>query len=218
MLEFFLEYLSLSILVLNVLFGIKIQRTDNRLKWFEATLVTALIVQMVAIPVSKTIGNNMPLLHLYTLVEFIFISLFYKEILAKEIKYGKYFHYFIILLALIIIGNSISIEPLTGFNTNAKGLTQVVIISYAVIYFFNRISIDVTNNNLILNRINSAILLYYSGSLFIFIFANFLKEESLMSQYFWQFNAVLYLTFQILILIATWRIVFPHKVIESEKE
>ncbi len=197
-------------LLINVLFAFKIYKERNELKWFELSLIWALFIQIIAKTIAHYQGNNLPFLHLYTIFEFTLISLFYKEILFDNIKLGRYFYYFVGVIMLIIIGNSLFFESIYGYNSNAKGLTQIIIISYAVIYFFNRISIDVVQSNLVLNRINAAVLLYYASSLFIFIFAKFLLENSdIMFGYFWDFNALMYLTFQVLIFIATWRLVFP---------
>jgi len=208
----------LLILFINVLFSIRVFKGRPDLKWFEITLIWSFIIQILADVLAGFNENNLPLLHLYTLLEFIFISLFYYQILFKNLKNNHYFYSFTGLITLILIANSIFYESIMGFNSNAKGLTQIIIISYAIIYFFNRISIDEVKENLILNRINAAILLYYAGSLFIFIFAKFLMENALtMDLYFWRFNMLLYLVFQILILIARWRIVFPKSTnIKSE--
>lgn len=205
-----LDEVSLIVLVVNILFSIKILRVRPDLKWFEAMLILSFFIQVMARVFTVLYGNNLPLLHLYTLLEFIFISLFYYQILFKSFIFIKYFYCFLGVISSIIIYNSIAIEPITGFNSNAKGLTQIIIIGYAIFYFFNGISVDVIENKLVLSRINAAILLYYAGSLFIFVFAGFLLNNSpLINGYFWKFNTVLYIVFLVLILIATWKLVFP---------
>lgn len=202
--------IALTILFVNVIFLIKIFRKKADLKWFIITLVSALFIQLLAQIFSRTFGNNLPLLHLHTLLEFIFISLFYREILFKKNRLGLYFPYFIGTVSVIIIANSIFFEPLMGYNSHAKGLSQSLIIIYSILYFFNRISIEVSEKNLVLNQLNAAILLYYAGSLFIFGFASFISESSpKVNSYFWDFNALLYLAFQLLVLITTWNLVFP---------
>jgi len=201
--------LSLVLLLINVIFSFKIIRTKTDLKWFEALLIWSLFIQIAAKIVGQTMGNNMPLLHIYTLFEFVFMSLFYKEIIFNSLKIKKYFTWFLIFIIVLIICNSLLFESILTHNIRAKGLTQIIIISYSIFYFFNRISVEIQRENIYLNRINAAILMYYAGSLFIFIFAEFLLEHSeLVRKYFWDFNALLYLVFQLLILIATWKIVF----------
>jgi len=204
--------LSLLILFINVLLTFKILKLAPDVKWFCILQVWALLIQIFSPKYSKYFGNNLPLLHLYTLFEFVFLSLFYWTILLGKQRYGKYFSSFVVLIVCLIVGNSIFLEPLTSFNTNAKGLSQVIIMAYTIIYFFNRMSIEVQTKNLILNRINAAILLYYAGSLFVFTFAQFIEERSdKVLTLLWMFNSILYLVFQLLILIATWRLVFPKK-------
>lgn len=202
--------IALIVLFVNVAFFIKIFRERTELKWFAMTLIAALIIQLLAYVFASKYGNNLPLLHLHTLLEFIFISLFYRQILFSEHSISVYLLYFIGVVSMLIVANSIFLEPLTGFNGNAKGLSQSLIIIYTILYFFSRISTEVREENMYLNKINASILLYYSGSLFIFIFASFLvKNSQVLNHYFWEFNALLYLVFQLLILTATWRLVFP---------
>ncbi len=203
--------LALTALFVNVLFLIKIFREKTDLKWFTIAMISALLIQLLARFFAFKFGNNLPLLHLHTLLEFIFISLFYREILFKRNSLNSYFPYLVGGISVIVIVNSIFLEPLTDYNSNAKTLAQTLIIAYSILYFFNRISIEVSKSNMILNRINASILLYYAGSLFIFGFAKIISKGSpLMNTYFWDFNALLYLVFQLLVLITIWSLVFPN--------
>lgn len=205
--------IALIVLSVNVAFFVKIFRERTELKWFAMTLISALIIQILAHVFAYKYGNNLPLLHLHTLLEFIFISLFYRQILFSKHRLSVYLLYFIGVVSILIVANSVFLEPLTGFNGNAKGLSQSLIIIYTILYFFSRISTEVREENMYLNKINASILLYYSGSLFIFIFASFLAKNSpVLNHYFWEFNALLYLVFQLLILVATWRLVFPTSI------
>lgn len=203
---------SLIALCINVLCLFRLLKVKPELKWFGAYLVWALVIQIIAPYYGRYFGNNLPLLHLYTIFEFVFLSLFYEKILIRKLEYGKYFPWFVVLIVLLLIGNTFFLQPLTTFNSNAKGLAQIIIMSYTIIYFFNRISVDVSEGNIFLNRVNAAILLYYAGSLFIFTFAQFLLESpSDINRLFWMFNAALYLVFQLLILLTTCKVIFSHK-------
>jgi hypothetical protein len=55
-----------------------------------------------------------------------------------------------------------------------------------------------------LNLMNYAILIAYSGSLFIFMFGNVLLADE-FDNLFWEINIILNLLFQILILISIWK-------------
>ena len=171
-------------------------------------------------------GNNLPLLHLLTLGEFIFLSLFYQKIIAKPNLKSNIFLIFISFISILIIGNSIFLQEIYIYNSYAKSLVQGVIIIYAILYFYHltvHIDIDSYNTQTIdtidtidihsqnqksLRLINSSILLYYSGSLFIFMFGNHYKQNQDIYLMFWMFNAGLALLHYILLFTSIWKTVY----------
>lgn len=171
--------------------------------WFNIFLILGLITQIISKILFINSYQNLPLLHIYTLLEFIFLSLFYKDIITKEFFLTKYFNAFIIIMSVLIILNSIFLQNLYTFNSNAKTLTQVIYIGYALVYFFQA-PFERSDLSKLLNWINSAILLYYAGSLFIFMASSAFFQLTEMYRFFWVINALLYLIFQILLFVALW--------------
>lgn len=157
--------------------------------------------------------NNLPLLHIYTLGEFILLSMFYKMLFKKEFKKSHFFKFFIPIVSIIIILNTIFLQEITGFNSYAKTLVQCILIGYALFYFV-KIDARIEERNIKEKArliANSAILIYYSGSLFIFMFSDFFSRYSDgLPSYFWLFNVILNLIFQLIILSAIWMI-FKNK-------
>lgn len=149
--------------------------------------------------------NNLYLLHFYTLVEFLLITLFYHQVFKHILIWEKNIFWFIGLISLLIIANSTFLQPISVFNTNAKTLTQVIFIGYAVGFFLNATHHQTESYHNVLKTINSAILLYYTGSLFIFMFSNVLLGLEQRHNLFWVANAVLYLIFQLLVFTAIWQ-------------
>lgn len=177
------------------------------LRWFCFFLILALITQVTAKIWVWWLhyGNNLFLLHIYTFFEFIFLSLFYKQLLHKNAFFQKYHLYFIFGISLLIVLNTVFLQPWIGFNNNAKTLTQVIYIGYAVAYFFQEAAtIDKNAQQRLLTLINSAILLYYAGSLFIFMFSSTFTSLDDFVKVFWIANALLYLIFQLLVFIGLW--------------
>jgi len=157
--------------------------------------------------------NNLPLLHLYTPLEFLTISWFFKVVFADWVLFQRYFYIWVVIVLAFLIGNSIFLEPLTGFNSNAKTLTQIIIITYATAYFFRSFGkIDFSEKSAFaIALVNVGILFYYSGSLFIFMFSKALNSPEFLANtniqvFFWMLNGALFLLFQILIFIATWKV------------
>lgn len=154
--------------------------------------------------------NNLPLLHIYTLGEFLLISNFFIRLppiqsLPKPVKLG-----FLFFVSLLIILNSIFLQPIFGYNSYAKSLGQLIIISYSVSYFYHRsnhFEEQVNQETKSLNLINAAILTYYSGTLFIFMFSDFFfSQGSVLPNGFWVFNSILNLIFQGMVLFAIWNL------------
>ena len=205
-LQFWLTNIILLVLGINVYLGyVKFNLTNTSIKWFLYAILTSLIVQVFSQILWYKVLNNLPLLHLYTLLEFIFLSLFYRSIF-RDLKL-RYLDLFILLVGLFIIVNSAFLQPVNGFNNNAKTLTQLIFIAYTLIYLFKLPK----QENALLNLLNSGILIYYSGSLFIFMFTNVLtdlKELIPYYNYLWLANAFLYLIFQLIILYGLWKTVY----------
>lgn len=211
-LQIYFMYLALGCLILSVSIGLfKFKGLRASLQIFVVFLIFNLCIEIGAKILFHQKMNNLPLLHLYTFGEFILLSFFFKS-LTKEIPiFQKWLPPIMIIVGLLIVGNSAFLQSIYGFNSYAKTLTQVIIIIYSVLYFYT-LSDEVSLNNLeqkSLRLINSAIIVYYSGSLFIFMFSNyFLKKQIELHQGFWAFNALLNLVFQFLVLYGIWKVAF----------
>ncbi len=195
------------LVAVNIIFCIvaikKLNAPFKRLFYF---LIWNLLIEILAITFMKLGQNNLPLLHIYTLGEFLLFSYFYKSLLHKPKLFQTYFSYFVLGISTIIILNSAFFQNIYGFNTIAKTLVQVIIISYSVLYFYNLVENQLVSNQIAksLRLINSAIMVYYSGSLFIFMCSKISFENTETYIIFWAFNAILNVIFQLLILWGVW--------------
>jgi hypothetical protein len=157
--------------------------------------------------------NNLPLLHIYTLGEFILFSYFYKSLLYKPAVFHKKYLYFIVGCSLLIVFNSVFFQSIYEFNSYAKTFVQITIIGYAVLYFYNLIGNDtaapVASKSL--RIVNSAVIIYYSGSLFIFMYGKIALENARPYIVLWAFNSVLNIIFQLLILLGLWKAFYKKK-------
>lgn len=156
-------------------------------------------------------GNNLPLLHIYTLGEFLLLSYFYMGLLSAPKFLAQNFKWVTIAIAILIISNTLFLQSIYGFNTYAKTAVQFIFILYAILYFFDlseQDTLGVTEKKY-LRLINSAILIYYSGSLFIFMFSNYFLQNNLnLPSGLWAFNAILNLVFLALVSISLWQIIY----------
>ncbi|NJL74434.1 MAG: hypothetical protein HC892_04705 [Saprospiraceae bacterium] len=196
------------ILVANIiLYLLNRKQLNLYIKWFDVFLVVSLVTEIVAAILFKRKIPNLHVLHIYTLVEFIVLSLFYVAILQKIIAFRtRRMYWFIALVSILIVLNSIFIQLIDTltFNSYAKTLTQVIFIAYAVLYFFIA-PIENNPKSKLLDNINSAILFYYAASLFIFMGSNLLSKLDDYHRIFWITNAIFYLVFQLIVCYALWQ-------------
>lgn len=153
--------------------------------------------------------NNLFLLHIYTLWELLAWGWFFNLVFGHTSKAQRLFFVGIGIMGMLLVLNSIFLEPLTGFNSNAKTLVQVLLVGFAIRYFFLAFGkIDLTKAAAqAVTFINFAVLLYYSGTLFIFMFSRLLKEygvASVQQHGLWVINALLLVVFHLLIFISLW--------------
>lgn len=209
-------YTALFFLNINVLLCFihrkKLNPSFLRLFYF---LIWTLIIEVLAFIFMQKGYNNLPLLHIYTLGEFILISYFYKSLIYKPSLFQKVFWYFMLICSVLIILNSIFFQSIFTFNTFAKTFVQILIIGYVVLYFYNLIENQLFPETISksLRLVSSAIIIYYSGSLFIFMFSQIYIDSTDIYTLFWVFNSTIYFIFQLLILVALWKVFYKKEVL-----
>lgn len=203
---------QLILLLSVIIWGLYFRKMPKAIHFLGIYLVLNLIVQLIAFLLWKQSLNNLSLLHLNTLLEFVFISLFFKEVYIDQHFFKKHFTYIITGISLLLFLNSIFIEPLNSFNSNAKILVQVCLISYVIIYFFDtfgRVDLSQRKDQAI-SFICFSILLFYSGSLVTFMFGNLIVGDEVKEgiRPIWLINGFLTLVFQLILLGSFLRIAF----------
>lgn len=161
------------------------------------------------------INNNLPLLHLYTLGELLFMAFFYRSIFEPDSIHVRYFKWIVGGVAVLVIANSIFLQSIYSFNSYAKTLVQFLVILYSIEFAFtlsDRNEIAASNRQG-LGVINFAILFYYCGSLFIFFFTVIAEKMQEHYQILFDINVFLIVIFYVLILLGLWKA--PYKPLKS---
>ncbi len=179
--------------------------------WFD------LAIEIGARVLGHITHNNLPLLHLYTFGELLLWSLFYREILHPSSIFVRYFKWITGIALAAVLLNTIFIQHLLTFNSYAKTLVQLLLILYALNYAFNFLLEDRPNLALqkILRLVNAAVLVYYCGSLFVFMFSTLASPTNWKGGYefLWNINILLYVFFQSIVLFSLCRLLIlkPRK-------
>jgi hypothetical protein len=150
--------------------------------------------------------NNLKLLHVYTVLEFIMISWFY-SICLKDMVRPRIIFFMAAGFTLFSVFNSWQLQPVTEFNTYARSLESILVIIYALASFFYML----TRPNLEgmvrtpLFWINSGFLIYFSGGLFLFILSNYIVDMGKdLNRLGWGVHAILSIVLYIFISIGLW--------------
>ncbi len=205
---------QICLLLCTVLWLWRFKSWPNEVKRLGPFILITLAVNAGAFYLSKKAIPNLFLLHIYTLLELLTWAFFYQYLFRNKPRAQQVFPWFIGLLSVLIVLNSLLLEPTTGFNSNAKSLVQLLLMAVALFYFFNAFGKIDLNQPLprSLTLINFAVIFYYSGSLFIFMFSKLLKADKttlVQQNSLWAINALIYVIFLIIILFSLWIVAFP---------
>jgi len=124
--------------------------------------------------------NNMPLLHIYVAVGFLFLALFYNSLLHGLIE-RRVMLFAIILFSVFTIVNSLFIQNIFTFNSYALTIECILIVILSIsTYIFSLEDLVKEKRQGLwksISWINSGLFIYYTSSLIIFNFTHFFFSD-----------------------------------------
>jgi len=189
----------LSILLPIIIFLFKYKYAPKAFKFLFYFLISAAIINSAALIVVNRGMRNLPLLHLYTVVETVFFLFYFKTIFKEQII-KKVITIVMIAFVVISIINSLFIQSLFTFNTHTRPLEAIIITVLCLMRFFKS---DFTEDWLKqpVNWINMGILIYFPAATVIFSLSNyftFVSTDNEMIRRMWDLHAVLVLLMYII--------------------
>lgn len=167
-----------------------------------AYLAVAGIVDVAASFMADRRINNMPLLHVYTVFEFIIILVFYYQLLTGKIKPA--IKLLMALYVLLCIAYALFIGSIYQYNLLPRSLEGFIIGGLAMIFFFRQLNAETRYPETVL-WINAGLLLYFSGSFLLFLFFEVLIHNRAANNLAWVLHATLVLLMYILFAIGFLR-------------
>jgi hypothetical protein len=186
-----------------------VKKTPYHILLLKIHLALVALVQAYAYYLWKNSQNNLFLLHIYTVEEFIFLTLFYSHLLKKFIS-QHWFFAIIILFVVSAVLNIMYLQPLKIHNTNMRGLESLIIIIWTIMYFYYRLSDEnegERHHSSGLLLINSGFLIYFSASLLLFSLGNFMSGTDYreISKSLWSVHAIVSILLYLIIAIGIWK-------------
>lgn len=179
------------------------------LRWtgsFVGLAVLGEIVGYITVSVMR-VKNNVPIVHLYTLLEFNVIALFY--LVYFRGFYGRLLvPGMMLIFTVLVVLNSVFLQPLFSYNTYARSLEGVLVIALSLLGYYKLLA-ELPTKRLDQSPIfwiNTGLLLYFAGNLFFFILGNALLKEpnqsfSLMA---WGLSTLLMVLMHLFISVGLW--------------
>lgn len=203
-----IHYVSAGSIVVPIFFSIfKIWSLNQSLKALTLYLIICLIIEFVSDVLWYDNINNLWLFHIFTLLEFTCFMYIFFQILKIEHK-QKLFSVIILSFLIIFLVDIIFISGHLKMNELARNVEGFTFIVLSILYFKSLMKSN--EHQSLLQKFSfwfsSAILLYFSGSLFIFLFSNYLLDSSPETFFgIYAIHSILSIIFNILLAICFTR-------------
>jgi hypothetical protein len=178
----------------------------KELKPITYYLGLALLFQLIAIVSVKFIKNNVPFLHVYTVLEFGLISWFYKEYLGDFLNKRVFYGIFVLFMVFAIV-NAFFIQSIYEQNAYPRGLECLFVVFYAITAYYKTLkSLEIISiEKSPMFWINAGFLFYFAGSLFLFVLGNLILTQDIqLSMLSWAIHACVLGLMYIFIGIGLW--------------
>ena len=188
-----LTYVVPLSILLPILFGLlKYKAANSGQKLLFYYLIASGLINLAAMVMINFKMRNLPLLHLYTIVEATlilgYLSTLFKDKLIKTILRS-----IIILFPLLCIINVVFIQSIFTYNTYTRPLEAILITFFCMLYLYNS---GFTENWLKQPKswFNIGILIYFPVVCIIFIVSNyivFVAKQKEINRLIWNFHGVM---------------------------
>jgi hypothetical protein len=149
--------------------------------------------------------NNMYVFHIYTVIEFSVISLFYIKIIPN-----RRLTYFVIALMSLFLCVAVydyinNKDQMDDLSTSTE---SIIVIFYAVLGFSSLLRNPVQSRVIAIPLfwLNTALLLYFAGNLFLFIFSNYMQQHYKGEfRELWGIHSIMSILFYLLMSTGFWK-------------
>lgn len=188
----FLTYIvPLSILIPIIIGLLHYKNLNVASKYLLGYLIVSGVINLVAIIFIKYKMNNLPLLHLYTIIEAVFLLSYFRSIF-KQIVVKKILLAISFLFPIICIINLIFFQSIFTYNTYTRPLEAIFITFFCLLYLYQS---GFAENWLkkSVNWFNIGVLTYFPVVCIIFILSNymvFVLKDKEMNRMVWTLHGV----------------------------
>ncbi len=161
--------------LLSIVFYNRLSKALKIITWY---LILSVVTQAVSLLLWKKGINNLPLLHVFTILEF-FLLFTYYSFQGKPLLTRFWFYLVSVLFLLFALLDAFVLENLHSFNIYTRSLEAFVFIGLSVHWFIRSLTIEskaVFQDQNALKYMNAGFFIYFSGSLILFAFSNYINH------------------------------------------
>lgn len=153
------------------------------------TIFFYLIFALLSYIISGILGfngiNNLPLLHFYTIVEYLFILRYFQHSL-NEVKASRMIGLLMFIFPVLAVLDLIFIQDIFQYNSYPRPIAALIIIGLCMYYFFRHASNENKKSwgSVPLNWICSGLLIYFCSGFIYFAFLNIINQYASHATYF----------------------------------
>lgn len=149
--------------------------------------------------------NNLPLLHVYTILEFSMIAWFYHIVLRGMLPV-RLLPGIICIFVLFALFNAFFLQGWFQFNTLPRSIQSLLIICLSLACYFKMLSgVKSGKTEIPVFWINTGFLFYFSGALLLFSLSNYiLPLNHRFNIYIWTIHALFSILLYLFIFIGLW--------------
>jgi len=149
--------------------------------------------------------NSLPALHLFTAVQFVLLVYILGKALSPLYSI-RLLNNLIILFILFVFIDAIFLSGINNFSTYSRPLASLILIFLVLSFFYNtlkELKIESLDKEPVF-WLNIGVLLYFSGSLFIFLFTNYFQASNEALLTLWGIHAIFNIILNFTYAIALW--------------
>ncbi|MCA6363096.1 MAG: hypothetical protein IM638_08650 [Bacteroidetes bacterium] len=151
--------------------------------------------------------NNLPILHIYTLLQFLLIALLFRQFIRKKIHHQIWLTVTLLFLCGSII-NSLFIQSIWMFNGYARAAESLIIVLFVIGYFYRLLFNEEAKTPLYsipMFWISTALMFYFSACFFVFLMSgDVLIMSSKVFTISWAFHDLILIIHYIFLTAALW--------------
>lgn len=198
--------ISMYSIGLPVLLGfIRFRYWNSVQRWIAGLVLASLLGEVLVRGMAHLFGNNLILLHGFTLVQFVLLIFIFEKGL-KPLLPQLFFRGLILFFLIFTLTDLLFLNGLQQFNSFSRPLASFIIIFFALSFFYKTLT-ELKIKHLEqspLFWISIGCLLYFSGSLFIFIFTNYVRNSNEVLLTLWGIHALFNILLNSSYTIALW--------------